>query len=120
MIKGLLAAIGLILILKQAPHLVGHDANPLGIMAFEDPDHENTFSELMYLFRAIHPGAAVIGVISLLFLLAWDRTKRLKQSLVPSPLVVVLAGVGLSLLLSRLGGRLDHRPHAPGASAGGG
>ena len=60
-IKGLLAAIGLILILKQIPHLVGHDTNPLGMMSFEEPDHENTFSELVHLFRVIHPGAAVIG-----------------------------------------------------------
>ena len=104
-IKGLLAAIGLILILKQLPHLVGHDANPLGMMSFEEPDHENTFSELVHLFRALHPGAAVIGAVSILILLVWDKTKRLKQSLVPAPLIVVLAGVGLSLLLARLGGR---------------
>lgn len=104
-IKGLLAAIGLILILKQIPHLVGHDANPLGMMSFEEPDHENTFSELGHIFYVIHPGAAVVGAVSILILLAWDKTKRLKQSLVPAPLVVVLAGVGLSLLLARLGGR---------------
>lgn len=104
-IKGLLAAIGLILILKQIPHLLGHDANPLGMMSFEEPDHENTFSELARVFRVIHPGAAVIGAVSILILLAWDKTKRLKQSFVPAPLAVVLAGVGLSLLLARLGGR---------------
>src|SRR5690606_1866623 len=36
-IKGLLAAIGLILILKQIPHLVGHDSTPEGDMAFQNP-----------------------------------------------------------------------------------
>ena len=119
-IKGLLAAIGLILILKQIPHLVGHDANPLGMMSFEEPDHENTFSELMHVFRAIHPGAAVIGAVSILILLAWDKIKRLKQSLVPAPLIVVLAGVGLELAPGAPGRPVDDRHHAPGASAGGG
>ena len=45
-IKGLLAAIGVILILKQIPHVLGHDPDPEGEMAFHQPDHENTFSEL--------------------------------------------------------------------------
>ena len=103
-IKGLLAAIGLILILKQLPHLVGHDANPLGTMSFEEPDHENTFSALVHLFSALHPGAVVVGAVSIVILLVWDKTKQLKQSLIPGPLIVVLAGVGLSLLLARLGG----------------
>ncbi len=104
-IKGLLAAIGLILILKQLPHLVGHDANPLGMMSFEELDHENTFSELSHLFRAIHPGATVIGVLSALILLVWDKTKWLKESLVPAPLLVVLFGVAMGAWFSRLGGR---------------
>ncbi|MGZ3924554.1 MAG: SulP family inorganic anion transporter, partial [Flavisolibacter sp.] len=34
-IKGMLAAIGLILILKQLPHLVGYDANFLGDESFQ-------------------------------------------------------------------------------------
>ena len=37
-IKGLLAAIGVILILKQIPHIVGHDTDPEGEMAFIQPD----------------------------------------------------------------------------------
>ncbi len=61
--------------------------------------------ELVHVFRFFHPGAAVIGAVSILILLAWDKIKWLKQSLVPAPLIVVLAGVGSSLLLARLGGR---------------
>ena len=104
-IKGLLAAIGIILILKQLPHLVGHDANPLGPMSFEELDHENTFSALWYLFYALHPGAVAVGVLSILILVWWDKVKWLKKSPVPAPLVVVLVGVGVSLLLERWGGR---------------
>ena len=45
-IKGLLAAIGIILILKQIPHLFGHDPDWVGDMSFQQKDGENTFSDL--------------------------------------------------------------------------
>jgi len=102
-IKGLLAAIGLILILKQIPHLVGHDANPLGMLSFEEPDHENTISALVHTLRVIHPGAALIGAVSIAILLVWNQVEQLRRSLVPAPLVVVLLAVGLSLMLGRMG-----------------
>ena len=38
----LLSAIGLILILKQIPHLLGHDDNPEGNLSFLQPDQETT------------------------------------------------------------------------------
>ncbi|MDZ4684999.1 MAG: SulP family inorganic anion transporter [Planctomycetaceae bacterium] len=104
-IKGLLAAIGVILILKQIPHLLGHDADPEGEMAFRQPDHENTFSEFGELLFDIHPGAAAIGLASIAVLVLWDRIKFLKKSVVPGPLVVVVLGTALSLWLSRFSGR---------------
>ncbi len=103
-IKGLLAAIGVILILKQIPHLVGHDPDPDGEMAFMQPDQENTFSELFQTVGDTHPGAALIGFISIAVLYIWDRSKKLKKSPIPAPLIVVLIGVGLSLLLREVGG----------------
>ncbi len=54
-IKGLLAAIGVILVLKQIPHVFGHDPNPEGNMSFTQPDHENSFSALVQLLGDIHP-----------------------------------------------------------------
>ncbi len=103
-IKGLLAAIGTILILKQIPHVFGHDSDPEGEMSFQQPDHENTFSELLQIIDDLHPGAAAIGLMSILLLIVWDRWKVLKKSAIPAPLVVVLVGVGISLLFRRFGG----------------
>ncbi len=62
-IKGLLAAIGVILILKQIPHVLGHDTDAEGEMAFQQPRSREHFSELFTLFGEgqIHPGAMVIG-----------------------------------------------------------
>ena len=102
-IKGLLAGIGVILILKQIPHVVGHDPDPEGDMAFMQPDQENTFSELFKSLGDIHPEAAIVGFSSLLLLAVWDRVKRLKESPVPAPLLVVLMGIGFTLLFKRLG-----------------
>src|SRR6478672_6388286 len=50
-IKGMLAAIGLILILKQFPHLVGYDANYLGDESFKQGNDENTFSGIVSAFN---------------------------------------------------------------------
>jgi carbonic anhydrase/SulP family sulfate permease len=102
-IKGLLAAIGLLLILKQIPHLIGHDTDPSGEMAFLQPDHENTFSEIARSLGSIHPGAALIGLASIALLILWDKFERLKKSAVPAPLFAVLLGVAGYLALGRFG-----------------
>ncbi|NBV48310.1 MAG: SulP family inorganic anion transporter, partial [Verrucomicrobia bacterium] len=101
-IKGLLAAIGVILILKQIPHVVGHDADPEGDMGFLQPDGRNTLSELLSSLVDLEPGATVVGLVSLAVLLAWDRS-RFKNSLVPAPLVVVLLGVAVNLAMKSTG-----------------
>jgi carbonic anhydrase len=110
-IKGLLAAIGVILILKQIPHLLGHDKDPEGEMSFLQPDGENTFTELFDTFYEIaalfqsepHFGSALIGVASIVILVVWGRIPALKNSLVPAPLIVVVLGVFGQLGLSNLG-----------------
>ena len=50
-LEALLSAIGVILILKQIPHLLGHDTDIEGDMAFLQPDRRTTFSELMSLIE---------------------------------------------------------------------
>jgi carbonic anhydrase len=102
-IKGLLAAIGVILVMKQIPHLLGHDSDPEGEMSFSQPDHENTFSEFGELIYDIHPGAAVIGLAAVALLVAWDRIPWLKRSPIPSSLAAVGLGTGLSLWFRELG-----------------
>ncbi len=105
-IKGLLAAIGVLLILKQIPHLLGHDTDPEGEMSFSQPDHQNTFSEIATLFQGdIHVGAAVIGLACVAILIFWDRNRHLKKTMIPGPLVVVLIGVVLQIYFQRHGGQ---------------
>lgn len=110
-INGLLFAIGVILVLKQIPHVFGHDTDPEGEMAFSQPDHENTLSELWAIIQDLHVGAATIGVLSIALLVLWSKWKWLKKSAVPAPVVVVLLGLGLRQLFEQIGA-----PWAIGAS----
>lgn len=99
-IKGMLAAIGLILILKQIPHAVGYDANFEGDFSFWQKDNHNTFSELFYMLDFLNFGAVIITLISLALLILWDKPffKKLPLvSTIPGALVVVILGVVLNL-----------------------
>ena len=100
-IRGMMAAIGLILILKQIPHLVGYDHDFEGDEDFAQMDGENTFSEILQAFFKISPGAALIGLISILILLTWETKtfKKIKSlKLVPGTLVVVIVGIVYTML----------------------
>ena len=95
-IKGLLAAIGIILILKQIPHAVGFDIDAEDDFTFLQPDGENTFSELLKVVNFVLPGALIISSISLVVLYLWDKTPLKKFRFFPSSLFVVLFGVGMN------------------------
>lgn len=97
-IKGMLAAIGLVLILKQIPHALGYDADPEGDQGFFQVDEENTFSEVLKALNTVSPGAILIAVLSLAVLVAWTRPAFKKLTIVPAPLIVVLLGIGLNAL----------------------
>lgn len=100
-LKGMLAAIGLLLILKQIPHLLGSDADFMGDEEFEQPDKQNTFSEIWEAINHITPGTFFIGIVAMLILIAWETSffkKNKVLALIPAPLVAVLAGIGINLL----------------------
>lgn len=95
-IKGMLAAIGLILIMKQLPHAVGYDADADSDLSFLEDDSHTTFSFLWSSLDSISPGATVVSLASIAILLYWDSS-RIKSnrilSLIPGPLVAVIFGV---------------------------
>ena len=101
-VKGLLAAIGIIIILKQLPHLVGYDANPVGDTDFCQTDQKNTFTELPTAFKMFLPGATMIGLLSLGLLVVWGKVSWLQKSPIPGPLVAVLIGTAVNLVLIQM------------------
>ena len=100
-IKGMLTAIGLILILKQIPHALGYDKDFLGDFAFNQPDQHNTFTEIYYAFIYFSPGAIPIVLLSLALIVFFERPKIKKNKflgVVPGALWAVLASIGINNL----------------------
>ena len=101
-IRGMLAAIGLILILKQIPHLLGVDTDYFEDMTFLQFDGQNTFSALAGALRSFGWGSALIGLVSLGVLVLWENVLAKRVAvfrLVPSALVVVVLSIASSSLL---------------------
>lgn len=101
-IKGMLAAIGLILILNQFPHLLGDDSH------FERDDdvpaiagEGGIFSNFINAFGHINKVALLIGGVCLIVHFIWEKITTGKKGfirLIPAPLLIVLIGIGMNLL----------------------
>jgi MFS superfamily sulfate permease-like transporter len=103
-IKGMLAAIGLTLILKEIPHAFGYDADFMGDESFFQIDGQNTFSEIFIALNKTSPGAIIITLISILILILFDRPFLKKISLfkiLPGALFVVATGILMNFLFQK-------------------
>lgn len=102
-IRGMLAAIGLTLILKQLPYAFGAGVEPFESDAFAQPQGGNTLTAIVDAARAAHPAAVLLTVAALLTLVVWPRIapKRIAAT-VPAPLAAVLVGVLGALALPAL------------------
>lgn len=97
-IKGLLAAIGILLILKQLPHAFGYDVDHEDVFAFTQPNGENTLSHLFGTYSHLNFGAIIISAISIILLIVWKKTPLEKIKILPASLFVVI----ISILLNEL------------------
>lgn len=109
-IKGMLAAIGLILILKQIPHALGFDKDVVGDEEFLQKDKHNSFSEIYYAFKYSNTGAVIIACVSLGILILFDRPfmkKIMVFKFVPAALIVVIVGILINFILQRMSPELS-------------
>ena len=104
-IKGMLTAIGIIIILKQIPHALGYDHTAEGAESFVENDGSNTFSSIWTaLTEFIHPGAILVALMAIGIMVVWDKPfikKRLTS--LPGALVAVITAVLLNQLLKSFG-----------------
>lgn len=98
-IKGMLAGIGLTLILKQVPHAVGYDADAEGDMSFVEASGQTTLGTLAESLQQIQPAAIVAALFGIAVMLWWPRAPigRLRQ--LPAPMIAVAIGVAVNEFL---------------------
>jgi MFS superfamily sulfate permease-like transporter len=97
-IKGMLAAIGIVIILKQIPHALGRDKSYEGNFTFLEAGGNNTLSDIAEAVVSASAGAVIIAGISLMLLIFWDKLGSRSRflQLLPGPLVVVALGIALN------------------------
>lgn len=98
-IKGMLAAIGLTLILHEVPHALGYDQVAMGENRLLGTGKPTAFEELYNSFIYPSFGAIIITAVSLGVLLLWE-VKKIKETvfarILPAELIVVVLGVGIN------------------------
>jgi SulP family sulfate permease len=106
-IRGMLAGIGIIIILKQLPHALGYDADYVGNEDFNQQNDENTFTALLSSFERIEPGALLLSLLALAVLVLWDKPFMKRFALLPAALLAVLVGVALNAGFAAFGPSLE-------------
>ena len=97
-IKGMLAGVGLLIILKQIPHALGRDQDYMGDFAFLEIAGNNTLKDIAAAVVSASIGAVIIFLLSLAVLLLWEKLAQKSRvfQLVPGPLAVVALGIALN------------------------
>ncbi|MFO7826309.1 MAG: SulP family inorganic anion transporter [Cyclobacterium sp.] len=98
-IKGMLAGIGIILIIKQLPFVFGTNSSELVEDFIPLVNDLQAVMALQSLQETIEYGAVIIAVVSLLILILWDKpaikNHRYLQ-FIPGPLLAVFLSIGVN------------------------
>lgn len=93
-IQGMLAGIGVLIILTQVTHALGYDAMPQSVEAYH-------FADLRTMFAFITPGAVAISASCLLVLVLWERPAIRRHRVlarVPGSMLAVVLGIVLGVV----------------------
>ena len=120
-IRGMLVAIGIVIILKQIPHAIGDDLDFIGEFEFDQKDGENTFTEIIKSVLSLEMGALIISAVGLVILFSWTKLgqKIAWMNAIPASLFVVVIGVAINESLGiwfpawYLGNSVDHMVRLP-------
>ncbi|HPG11355.1 MAG TPA: SulP family inorganic anion transporter [Chitinophagaceae bacterium] len=97
-IKGMLAAIGILLISKQLPLLLGYDeADFWSKELFNVFSLDHAFAHVKNIYQHSSAGALIIALLSLGLLIIWKRTFAKKLPFLPTSFIIVVFGVLMAL-----------------------
>lgn len=99
-IKGMLAGIGIMIILKEIPHALGYDSDYLGDESFIQLDGENTFSSIVSALDAFSLSVIILTILAFALIMFWDNflLKKVKfMKIIPGSLAVVIFGIAYVL-----------------------
>ena len=101
-IKGMLAAIGIILIAKQIPLMLGYgEASFWTKELFNIITFKNAFSHVKNIYYHSSRGAVIIAFASLALLIIWKRTMAKRMPFIPTSFIVVVFGTLLAFLFNQ-------------------
>lgn len=95
-IEGMLAGIGLTIIIKQVPDAVGYTKQNFDNMV--DADDGFSLNIIEDALAHIELGAAIIAIVGIVILVLWQTKAFRKLSMLPAGLVVVVIGVVINAI----------------------
>ncbi|HEY0299056.1 MAG TPA: SulP family inorganic anion transporter, partial [Arachidicoccus sp.] len=90
-IEGMLAGIGLTIIIKQIPDAVGFSKTGM-----DDADDGFSWNAITNALAHVHIGAITIAIVGILILVLWATKKMKKFQIIPAGLLVVVVGTLLN------------------------
>jgi len=93
-VHGMLAAIGIIIIIKQIPVLL--DINPAD---YKGMSIIELLAKIPHFFAILDPKATFVGVVSLLIMIFWPSIKQPFLKKIPAALVVLIFAIPAELLM---------------------
>lgn len=110
-IKGMLAAIGIILMSKQIPLLIGYSAPDFWTnQLFNIVTFDHSFQHLGDIYAQASRGSVLLSTSSLLILILWKKTISKHIPFLPASFITVLFGVLLAMALKHFIPSFQVRP----------
>lgn len=98
-IHGLLAGIGLLIVIKQLPFAFGFFTNNEDfLMELRQMSVSYEQGPLRYLLHHLSMSSIIISLLSIILLVSWEKIKHEKLKLIPGPVLVVVLGIVINFI----------------------